>query len=199
MHTVKESSIGYWVHRVGMALRTHLDAGTREDGMAAAAALILDILDQLGPSSLSDISRTLGHAHPSVLRQIDNLEDAGYVERVPHPDDRRMKLVCLTGKGKQQVPIIKRHITGTHEAATRGFDESSVDELLTILRRIAVNLECDEAVDACGSLHDTTERGSDTEERTIYAKQTVPFEYLLDSLAGHFCRRMRRMAASPTA
>jgi DNA-binding MarR family transcriptional regulator len=165
MQSIGEKGIGFWVNRVGAAFRAHLHARSRENGLAASEANVLHVLDQLGPSSLVDISRTLGHAHPSVLRQIDHLEDAGYVVRLPHPADRRMKLVCLTDEGRRRIPTVKKLIAGTHAMATRGFDDSSVDELLAMLRKIAVNLECGESVDECSTSYDRSLQESQHEEQ----------------------------------
>lgn len=153
MEITRENSIGHWMHRVGMAFRAHLDAKTREIGLASPEAFLLHVLDHLGPTSLVGISRTIGHAHPSVLRHIDSLEKAGYLERSAHPGDRRVKLLRLTQRGADRVPAVNRLIAETHQTATEGFDESTIEHLLSLLRKMAANLGCDESSDACIEQH----------------------------------------------
>jgi DNA-binding MarR family transcriptional regulator len=40
---------------------------------------------------------------------LDRLETLGFVERLPHPNDRRAILVCLTGRGKELTSEIRRN------------------------------------------------------------------------------------------
>lgn len=46
---------------------------------------------------------------------VDDLEDLGYVVRVPDPTDRRAKLVVLTGRGRECVAAGRAAIEGIEE------------------------------------------------------------------------------------
>jgi DNA-binding MarR family transcriptional regulator len=52
-----------------------------------------------GGSRLTDLAERAGLTKQAVGEVVDDLEAMGYVERVPDPDDRRAKLIRLTGKG----------------------------------------------------------------------------------------------------
>jgi DNA-binding MarR family transcriptional regulator len=50
-------------------------------------------------SRLTEIARHAGLAKPTVLAAVDDLEQLGYAERLPDPNDRRAKIVRLTPRG----------------------------------------------------------------------------------------------------
>jgi DNA-binding MarR family transcriptional regulator len=76
-------------------------------------ALMLLYLTRTGSLPLGKMGARL-QVHPtSVTNLIDGLEAAGYVERVPHPDDRRTTLAAITATGR-----------ATAEAATEALNQS---------------------------------------------------------------------------
>src|SRR5437763_4001442 len=64
-------------------------------------ALMLLYLSRAGALPLGKIGARL-QVHPtSVTNLIDGLEKAGYVERTPHPSDRRTTLAAITEPGRR--------------------------------------------------------------------------------------------------
>jgi DNA-binding MarR family transcriptional regulator len=63
------------------------------------------ILFQLrdGPMTLGQVAQRNSLDPPYVTLIVDKLESGGLVERRPHPDDRRRKLVTLTAAGRDAV------------------------------------------------------------------------------------------------
>jgi DNA-binding MarR family transcriptional regulator len=63
------------------------------------------ILFQLrdGPVTLSQLAATSSFDAPYATLIVDQLEAHGLVERQPHPDDRRRKLVTLTAAGHHAI------------------------------------------------------------------------------------------------
>jgi DNA-binding MarR family transcriptional regulator len=56
-----------------------------------------------GPRTLSGIAHANGTDAPYATLIVDKLEAHGLVERQPHPEDRRRKLVVLTAAGRHAV------------------------------------------------------------------------------------------------
>lgn len=140
--------LGYWCNKAAQAFRSQLDKGANTIGLKWTEALVL-LMIYGKPSSLVEIAKHLEHAHPSVLRQIDSLEQAGYVVRSVHPEDRRIKLVSLTDKGKlaaNEVLLIAQEI---HARAVKGFDEVRVEAAITLLRDVIINLDEAELLNSC--------------------------------------------------
>jgi DNA-binding MarR family transcriptional regulator len=48
---------------------------------------------------LTELAHLAGMTKQSVGEMVDDLVDLGYVERIPDPEDRRAKLICLTDRG----------------------------------------------------------------------------------------------------
>ncbi|TDP94949.1 MarR family winged helix-turn-helix transcriptional regulator [Labedaea rhizosphaerae] len=64
-------------------------------GLSAVERKCIDLLKQLGPVTAGAIGERTGLTTGAVTRLIDRLGKAGYVERVPDPDDRRKVVVRL--------------------------------------------------------------------------------------------------------
>jgi DNA-binding MarR family transcriptional regulator len=98
-----EDHLSSWIHRAAHAFRTALESQSPEWGLHWGEAAVLFKLEHYGPQSLAELSRKMGHSHPTVLAQVKNLEQAGYLTRSPHPEDRRVRIIALTASGKQMV------------------------------------------------------------------------------------------------
>ena len=141
MKTAHEKNLGHLCSRVAQAFRTEMEKRTQDMGLHFAEVLVFLYLNSRGPSSLAEMSRELRFAHPSVLRQIDGLEKAGYVSRKPHPKDRRVKVIHLTAKGKGQVKTVMDIAKSIHEKAMTGFSPKRIEQLGADLMQIIRNLD----------------------------------------------------------
>lgn len=77
-----------------------LDAPLRERGLTTSRAAVLTALHHQGPLVQRALADLLGCSPRHVTGLVDTLQDDGFVERQPHPDDRRAILVELTGHGR---------------------------------------------------------------------------------------------------
>ena len=60
-----------------------------------------------GGTRLSVLAERAGVAKQTATALVDRLESAGYVERVPDPADGRARLVQLTRRGEQVIPVAR--------------------------------------------------------------------------------------------
>jgi DNA-binding MarR family transcriptional regulator len=74
------------------------------DDLHPRHASVLSYLDEDGVRA-SELARLTGRHKQVVGRLIDELEQLGYVERRPDPDDRRAKLVVPTKRGLAQMRL----------------------------------------------------------------------------------------------
>jgi len=89
------------------------------------------------PMTLRQIADDTGSDAPATTVAVNDLEERGLVERQPHPDNRRAKLVSLTRAGRQMVEQIQRTV---RDDAPAGFAELSKTDLAH-LRRILERVE----------------------------------------------------------
>ena len=62
-------------------------------GLSATDVEVLDLLGRAGPLAAGQLAEVTGLTSGAVTRLIDRLERAGYVQRTPHPQDRRSVLI----------------------------------------------------------------------------------------------------------
>ena len=136
----RKLSIGFWAFRVAADYRIALEKYSRTLDLGAQDVYLLIALHRLGPSSLVELARDQETPHPSIVRQVDALENRGYAQRSPHPEDRRIKVVSLTPKGMELIPTLHEWFNKLSEESTAGL---SPEELVVIrqgLERVHRNL-----------------------------------------------------------
>lgn len=87
-----------------------------------------------------EVARRLGLATPTVTRAATRMEAAGLLRREPHPTDRRLVLLRLTGRGRELEKVIDAEIHRLTERALAGLSAAERDELVRALTRIHRNL-----------------------------------------------------------
>ncbi|NLE96560.1 MAG: MarR family transcriptional regulator [Propionibacterium sp.] len=116
------ASVGYWypgrerteaVHILGL-LREYRDADQRMRAKTRRAILLGDrdmlalrhLLEAQSSGRLvrqKDLAQRLGISTASVSAMVDRLERTHYLERIPHPDDRRSVALRLTDTSQTEV------------------------------------------------------------------------------------------------
>jgi DNA-binding MarR family transcriptional regulator len=71
------------------------------EGLTESRAHLLWELGQRGPSTQQSLARALGVTPRNVTGLVDGLVQTGFVERRPHPSDRRATLVTFTERGER--------------------------------------------------------------------------------------------------
>lgn len=96
--------------RAWALMHRFVDANSRRSDLAEALGFRLGagrgkVLFQLrhGPMTLSQLAEVTGADAPYTTLIVDKLEAHGLVERLPHPGDRRRKLVTLTTAGQEAI------------------------------------------------------------------------------------------------
>jgi DNA-binding MarR family transcriptional regulator len=103
--------------------------------------LILKNLSENELLSQSELAQLVFKDQPTLTRIIDILTKKGYVERVPHPLDRRSFQLVLTNEGISKVDELKPKIATIREKAWENLGEDDFEEFKRILNTIYNNLE----------------------------------------------------------
>ncbi|GLW70840.1 MarR family transcriptional regulator [Kitasatospora phosalacinea] len=80
------------------AVLLHGHAGAKACGLGATDLYALNVLDLGGPMTPGELGARTGLTTGPTTRLVDRLEAAGYVRRVPSPDDRRKVIVEPVGR-----------------------------------------------------------------------------------------------------
>src|SRR6266550_4609793 len=123
------------------AASKYLYAGLAETGIDDTDFRILEVLLNKGPLPVNTIGPKVNLTPGSISVAVDRLLDRGLVSRVESPEDRRVRIVSLTSKGKELIASVFRK----HAAEIRKvFADASRKELRTletILKKIGKRAE----------------------------------------------------------
>jgi DNA-binding MarR family transcriptional regulator len=89
------------------------------------------------PMTLAQLADAHGVDRPYATIIVDKLEQLGFVERQPHPSDRRSKVVSLTPAGRDAAALADS-IIGEPPAALRALDAGQLSELVGLLSLLAL-------------------------------------------------------------
>ena len=87
------------------------------------------------PKTLKQLAAT-GIDAPAITVAVNDLENRGLVERNPHPDNRRAKLVSLTPAGRKLIELARRTVRDDAPPAVQGLSKTDLAHLRRILERI---------------------------------------------------------------
>ncbi len=133
--------------RFGMALvllhrlyRRDLDEALKDYGLTEATALPLQYLAHLGDDCRQGVlAEAMNLEGPTLVRVIDQLVTAGFVERQDHKDDKRAKIVRLTESGRVLSERLRQRMGIVRTALFAGIPDDEVEAATATLKRIIAN------------------------------------------------------------
>ena len=105
-----ETAVGELMLSIGQLVR-RLRAETNEDELTLSQAATMGRLDRAGLATTADLARAEAVKPQSMSATLTSLEEAGLVQRRPHPTDGRQVLFGLTDQGveaRRQRTVAKR-------------------------------------------------------------------------------------------
>lgn len=127
----------------------YMERSLAERGLTRARATVVWQLFHHGPMTQRELSQALKVTPRNVTGLLDALQEGGFVDRNPHPTDRRATLVSITAKGRRAANAMARD---HHEFAARLFEAGPPAEmtgfsavLTQVLQRLQVITESDRA------------------------------------------------------
>lgn len=112
-------SLGTRLKRIGETLQAQTQAVLAARGFEQPAAWfpLLAALDRLGALSVGELSQAVGVTQPVVTRSLKGLEDDGLVESETSEQDRRVRRIVLSRKGRALVERSRHEAWPAIEAA----------------------------------------------------------------------------------
>jgi DNA-binding MarR family transcriptional regulator len=99
---------------------------------------VFRVLGEAGPEGLraSELGDRLLVTHGNVTGLVDRLEEAGYAERCPLAEDRRVTIVRLTAKGREMYSEVQPAFEARVEELVGGLEEEESQQLAGLLDRL---------------------------------------------------------------
>jgi MarR family 2-MHQ and catechol resistance regulon transcriptional repressor len=123
------------------ALTRYAMAGLEESGLGLSDFAVLEVLLHKGPLPVNVIGPKVNLTPGSISVAVDRLVAKGLVSRAESPDDRRIRIVALTPRGKGVItPIFKEH-AATMEKVFADLSRDELRQLERQLKRIGMRAE----------------------------------------------------------
>lgn len=109
-------------------------------GVTPAQYAVLKVLWEQDAQSAVALGERLTFDSATMTGLVDRLSRDGLVERRPHPDDRRINLVCLTRAGRARQPELDAVIDAMNEEFAERLGSRELATLKARLRRVTARL-----------------------------------------------------------
>jgi DNA-binding MarR family transcriptional regulator len=109
-------------------LMTSLEERGYPDARPGHGAVFMNI-DRRSGTRLTELARRARITKQGMMLIVDDLEQRGYVRRVPDPEDARAKVVRLTARGRRYVAEARRAVVALEARARRELGERRYESL----------------------------------------------------------------------
>jgi MarR family transcriptional regulator for hemolysin len=152
-----ERSVGLLIHDISRMLRRRFEHHLKSDGLTRSQWSVLVHLARHEGINQISLAEILEIEPISLVRILDRLEAAGWVERRPDPNDRRARLLYLKPEADAALEPIWRLGAQVREEALLGILPAEREHLVENLLKMKANLSgldsfsCRKKTNAAGS------------------------------------------------
>jgi DNA-binding MarR family transcriptional regulator len=130
------TSVAFLLSQVGILASQRFARRIAEVGLHPPQFRVMNIVDAAEGQSQQAIAEAIGAPPSRMVAIVDELEEAGLVERRPHPSDRRVRALYLTAAGRK-ILAQGRKIAGEHEEELmQGLSAADRKRLAALLRKV---------------------------------------------------------------
>ena len=127
-----EALAAVWAH-LNRARRPSCSGSSTSSVSSFSQVKMLFLLEDGGEHSVKEIAAHLGLSLPAASRAVDGLVERGFVTRRESAEDRRSRLVALSGSGREVVAAMLRARFATLDTFVAEITPEERDNLLTAL------------------------------------------------------------------
>ncbi len=139
---IRKKSLGYLSSAVHNAIKKELQVQLNVAGINLKVDLfpIVNKLFETDEVSQQTIADWFSCDRHRMSRTLDELENAGFIERKNDPNSRRTNLICLSAYAKQNQNTIEKCILKVFNKAYTDFSEEETQKTIQSLEKILKNL-----------------------------------------------------------
>ncbi len=146
-----ERSFGFLVNDVARLFGRRFDHNGRRLGLTRAQCRTLGYLARNEGINQAGMADLLEIRPMTLVRQIDRMEETGWIERRPDPSDRRARRLFLTAKARPILGRIWNVANETRDEALVDLSPGEGDTLIDLLNRVHATLSERMPVDTASS------------------------------------------------
>lgn len=130
------------IYRASSAIRNHLEQNVlKGTGLTWTGFVVLWVVWIWGESETKNVAAEAGVSKGTLTGVLKTLESYRYVERTPHPSDKRRVLVALTPTGERLMRTLFPEFNREEAFVVKELDSESRRSLAASLRAIIQHLE----------------------------------------------------------
>lgn len=114
--------------------------GQARNSMDRAAYLLLNRLDQDGPTGVKALAANMGIDSSTVTRQVAPLVDSGLVTRASHPEDGRAVVLQLSARGVSRLEQVRASRRELMALLTDDWPQEDKETFCALLTRFNIGL-----------------------------------------------------------
>ena len=133
-------TFGFLLHDTARLMRRDFERRSRSSGLTRAQWAVLAYLARSEGTSQAALAEMLEIEPITLVRLLDRLEGAGWVERRADPADRRVRRLYLTETARPLMEQFQELAAATREAALGGLNEAERRQLTDLLMKVRTNL-----------------------------------------------------------
>jgi MarR family transcriptional regulator, transcriptional regulator for hemolysin len=133
-------SFGYLVHDVARLLGNKFDQRARRLGLTRAQCKTLGYLVRNEGIHQAGLAELLEIAPITLVRLLDRMEEAGWIERRLDPADRRTRRLYLAARAKPVFSAVRRISDESRKEAFAGLAPEQQETLIDLLLQVHANL-----------------------------------------------------------
>ena len=130
------SSLAFLLSQVGINAARQFAERLEEADLQPPLFRILNLVDAAEGRSQQAIGEAIQVPPSRMVALVDELEERGLVERRPNPEDRRIRALFLTRKGRQTLARGREIARAHEEQLTVGMAAADRDRLTQLLQQI---------------------------------------------------------------
>ncbi len=134
------SGFGFLLGETSRILRRRFEQRAQEHGLTSAQWRAIGQLSRSDGLTQVALASRLDIEPMTVCRLVDRMEAAGFVRRMPNPEDKRAKRVFLTDVSRDLLGDMREIALAVYEEAFEGFDQDERSALIDGLNRINENI-----------------------------------------------------------
>lgn len=136
-----EPGIAYAIARLQQLVFSSVSEIAARHDLTALQFTTLSVLNRHGePLSNSQLARRSFMTAQSMHEVIQNLEQAGLIKRVPHPNNRRRRPASLTAKGRRVLTACEAAVQEFETRMLHGFTRADHAKFLAMTKAAVRNL-----------------------------------------------------------
>src|SRR5215472_11186940 len=137
-----ERMLGFVIHDVSRLLRRRYEQYMRADGLGLTrtqCAVLAHLARREGVNQAT-LAQSLDVEPITLVRLLDRLQEGGFIQRKPDPQDRRAYVLELTAKARPILDRVYGIAAKVYEEAQAGMSKPETEQLLSLLHRTKANL-----------------------------------------------------------